>query len=95
MVASARAPVHAGRLRALNAPRPVTVKASAEGEPVAVRLRPGGDWQRLTVQERWRIDDEWWREPISRRYLTLLLADGALRTVFQDLTDGRWYEQRY
>ncbi|HET7092535.1 MAG TPA: hypothetical protein VFI22_03630 [Thermomicrobiales bacterium] len=47
------------------------------------------------VQDIWRIDEEWWRAPISRRYLALLLADGALRTVFQDLTDGRWYEQAY
>ena len=47
------------------------------------------------VQDRWRIDDEWWRGPISRRYYQLVLDDGSLRTVYQDLVDGRWYEQGY
>ncbi len=93
MVASARAPVHAGRLRALNAPRPVTVQASAEGEPVAVRLRPGGDWQRLTVQERWRIDDEWWREPIERHYFAVALPQGARLCLYHDALTGEWWVQ--
>jgi hypothetical protein len=94
MVADSGTPAGADRVRALNRPRPIDIRADAAGRPLAVidqgRARPVEQ-----VQDVWRIDDEWWREPISRRYLTLLLADGALRTVFQDLTDGRWYEQRY
>jgi len=48
------------------------------------------------VEDRWRIDDEWWREePVCRLYFRLLLQDGRCITVFRDLTGDRWYEQRY
>jgi hypothetical protein len=46
------------------------------------------------VQEVWRIDDEWWREPISRRYYRLLLEQGSLCTIYHDLLHDSWYEQR-
>jgi hypothetical protein len=45
------------------------------------------------VVERWRIDDEWWRKEISRMYHRVLLVDGRLMTVFQDLVEGHWYLQ--
>jgi hypothetical protein len=45
------------------------------------------------VQDRWRIDDEWWRErPISRIYHRLLLDDGALLVVYHDEIAGAWFE---
>jgi len=48
------------------------------------------------VEDRWRIDDEWWREePVCRLYYKLLLEGGGHITVFRDLTGDRWYEQRY
>jgi hypothetical protein len=94
MVADSGTPASADRVRALNLPRPVVVRVDAAGRPLA--LLEHGQLRRVDrVQDVWRIDDEWWRDPISRRYLALLLADGALRTLFQDLTDDRWYEQRY
>jgi hypothetical protein len=47
------------------------------------------------VQDRWRLDDEWWREhPISRLYHLLLLDDDSLVVVYRDLGTGDWYEQR-
>jgi hypothetical protein len=46
------------------------------------------------VQEIWRIDDEWWREPISRRYYRLLLEQGSMCTIYRDLLHDSWYEQR-
>ena len=45
------------------------------------------------IQDRWRIDDEWWRAPISRLYYQLLLEGGLLLTVFCDLRAGGWYLQ--
>jgi hypothetical protein len=47
------------------------------------------------VADRWRIDDEWWRNPVSRLYRRLVLADGRVLTVFEDRVAGRWYVQRY
>ena len=45
------------------------------------------------IVEIWQIDDEWWREKISRRYAILALQDGQMMTVFRDLVTGRWYLQ--
>jgi hypothetical protein len=48
------------------------------------------------VQDRWRIDDEWWRDaPLSRMYWQVRLESGRVATVFQDLIGGAWCEQRY
>lgn len=96
MVSDPRAPLGAHDLRPLNAPLPIQVDADATGRPLAVRRR-GWPWPRTVakVQDRWRIDDEWWRaHPISRLYHTLLLDDGTLVTVYHDQIDGTWFEQR-
>ncbi|CAA9550753.1 MAG: hypothetical protein AVDCRST_MAG19-792 [uncultured Thermomicrobiales bacterium] len=47
------------------------------------------------IQDGWRIDDEWWRDPINRRYYRVMLDDGSLRTLYHNLADDRWYEQSY
>jgi hypothetical protein len=48
------------------------------------------------VQDRWRIDDEWWREsPLSRMYYQLHLDGGRIVTVYVDLLEGAWWLQRY
>ena len=47
------------------------------------------------IQDRWRIDDEWWREhAIARLYYQLLLDDGSLLVVYHDLLHDAWFEQR-
>ncbi len=47
------------------------------------------------VAERWRIDDEWWRDqPVSRMYYELVMADGRKLVVFEDLLTGKWFTQR-
>ena len=49
-----------------------------------------------SVQDRWRIDDEWWREtPLSRMYYQLRLEGDRVVTVYQDLVGGAWCVQRY
>ena len=85
-----------GGLRPLNAPSPLRVDLDARGQVVALwrqgRLTPRSI---AAVQDRWRIDDEWWREhAISRMYYTLLLDDGTLLTVYHDLVADVWFEQR-
>lgn len=80
------------RLRPMNAPRPVQVMEGPAGHVKALRTSRGL-MEVDTVLEEWRIDDEWWRVPISRRYLCLLLRSGRRVTVFQDLMEGFWYVQ--
>ena len=68
--------------------------AAQEGRPFAVRLKkrpvPVKD-----VVNMWRIDEEWWRKPISRLYFLLQLENGARVTVFNDLSNGGWYRQNW
>jgi len=81
------------RLRPLGMPRPVHVRTDARGAPVFVRL-PGRTARKVeAIRERWRIDDEWWRTPISREYHALVLDDGRALTLFHDLVDDGWYVQ--
>jgi hypothetical protein len=47
----------------------------------------------MAVRERWRIDDEWWRHPLSREYLTMVLEDGRSLTLYLDLVQGGWWIQ--
>jgi hypothetical protein len=79
-------------LRPLNVPRPLRVRTGVQGRPLSVRLK-GGEKRVKQILEIWQIDDEWWRETISRRYATLALEDGQTVTVFLDLVTGRWYLQ--
>ncbi len=87
--------VRAHRLRPLAAPKRAQVEADASGRLRALRfegaLRPVA-----AVQDRWRIDDEWWRETaVSRMYYQLQLEGGRVVTVYRDLSGGAWWLQRY
>ena len=85
---------HRPRLKPLGQPKVVTVRTDEHGAPVHVRL-PGKPARRVAVvRERWRIDDEWWREAISREYYAVVLDDGRVVMLYHDLTDGSWYAQR-
>jgi len=84
----------AGRFRPLNAPQPIAVEASLQGDPQAVVWR--GTYRRVqAIRERWRIDDEWWRDEIARRYFVVELEGGRRITVFHDLVRDTWYSQPY
>ena len=78
----------------LYVPREIEVATNDSGEPAVV------DWNNsrrkvAAILNVWRIDEEWWREEISRQYFRIELQDGLIVTVFRDLVSGRWYRQRY
>ena len=82
-----------GRLRALNLPRALHVEET-ECRPTHVQATAG--LQEIdSIRERWRIDDEWWRRPISRMYYQVLLTGGDQLTIFKDLETGQWFQQQY
>ena len=100
MVAPARAPLRTDRLRTLNAPRLVRVELNADGVPSKIwRSRDNGGGQETnatvveTVLESWRIDDEWWRKLISRRYFAVLFEGGTRVVLLEDLVTGEWSMQ--
>lgn len=79
------------KLRPLATPAPALVRTDESERPVAT----GSDLLRVVqIREIWRIDDEWWREPISRLYFEVVLENGKRPILYRDLTTGRWYRQR-
>jgi hypothetical protein len=87
--------------------RPVTVEDAAdeglleEGElfeerstASAQRQLPARTRRVDEVLEFWRIDDEWWRTPIVRRYVEVVLQGGGHVVLFEDLTTGQWFLQQ-
>jgi hypothetical protein len=103
MVTSSRTPLRTDRLRAVNEPQPVTVEVDANSVPVVLRRSkddgggPGGQEATAavveTVLETWRIDDEWWRKLISRRYFAVMLEGGSRVVLFEDLVTHEWFMQ--
>lgn len=76
------------RLRPLDSPSPIQVRTDPEGHPVEVARRSVA-----AIREVWRIDDEWWRRPISRLYHEVVLENGKLLTLYLDLIEGGWWKQ--
>ena len=65
--------LRAGAYKSVNLPEASKVEEDAEGLPLAVRLT--GRQSVISIEDRWRIDDEWWRaEAISRLYFSVLIS---------------------
>jgi hypothetical protein len=95
MVENTGKTLHAGTGKPVNTPEYVTVEEDdALGLPVAVK-----DKRRqpiITIDDRWRIDDEWWRtEPVSRLYYRVVLASGQRLVLYKDLLTRGWFRQDY
>jgi hypothetical protein len=96
VVKNPRASLGARKLRPLNAPVRIQVETDDDNHPVLVQRR---GWRTpravARIQDRWRIDDEWWRaRPISRLYYAVVLGDGTLLTIYRNLLTEAWFEQR-
>src|SRR5690349_4952 len=79
------------RLRALNVPQRVQVELDSNGQPIGIR---DAECEMRTVEdvgEIWRIDDEWWRSPITRRYIEVVLKGGGRVVLFENMTTGEWW----
>jgi hypothetical protein len=94
MVTSSRTPLRTDRLRAVNEPRAIAVELNESGLMTVERPDGRSVGEVEAILESWRIDDEWWRQPIARSYLELLLVGGKRVVVFQDLMTGLWFMQQ-
>ena len=86
--------LHAGTYRPVKTPESVLVEEDEAGLPAALKTKRR---QAITaVEDRWRIDDEWWRaEAVSRLYYAVRLASGDRLVLYRDMVSGGWYEQDY
>ena len=94
MVENTGKTLRADACKPVNTPQALIVEENAQGMPAAVRqkMRQGV----ISIEDRWRLDDEWWRaQPISRLYYNVLLASGRRLVLYKDLVNGKWYEQEY
>ena len=74
-------------LRRLSQVQPARVELGREGLPVRLDDRPVEQ-----IRERWIVEEGWWTDaPVRRAYAELVLADGGLAVVFEDLAGGGWH----
>jgi hypothetical protein len=101
VVSNSGAKAGTARLRPLNLPRPIEMiahppaSAGTPGSLPAVLIDQERRLRVTHIQDTWDIDEEWWRDRLNRRYYHLVLEDGSLITVYQNLVDGAWYQQNY
>ena len=94
MVKDSGKTLRADTYRSVNAPEPVDVEEAPSGLPLAVKTPRRQAIK--TVEDSWRIDDEWWRrQPVSRLYYEVILDSGQRLVLYKDLIDSRWYRQSY
>ncbi len=94
MVQNSRKALRASTYRSVKAPEAIDVEEAPSGLPLAVETPRRQAIK--TIGDRWRIDDEWWRqEPVSRLYYEVILASGQRLVLYKDLIDNRWYRQSY
>ena len=94
MVQDSGKALRTGTFKPVNTPEPLQVEEDSTGLPAAVITKRR---QRVAaIEDRWRIDDEWWRsEPVARLYYTIMLATGQRLIIYKDLSTGNWYRQGY
>ena len=94
MVKNPRETLRVGAYKPLNTPESILVEEDARELPLAVREKRR---QRIeSIDDCWRIDDEWWRpEPVARIYYAIRLTSGQKMVIYKDLTNGSWYHQSY
>jgi hypothetical protein len=74
-------------LRRLSTVQPAQVELGPDGNPVRLDERPVDQ-----IRERWVVEEGWWTDaPVRRSYVELVLADGGLAVVFEDLAGGGWH----
>ena len=78
----------------LLAPYPLTVEAE-DGPDGPVPQWVVWRGQRrgvVAIEDEWRVDDEWWRDEVSRHYFAVRVEGDRRLTVFLDRVAGTWWQ---
>jgi len=71
----------------------VQVETDEAGTPIRLRM-DGVTHGEVGICNQWRVDDDWWREPVARAYFKVVTRDGLLCTAFWDEIRGTWHLER-
>ncbi len=82
-------------LRPLNSPEHVNVQAK-NGWPSTLQVRGAASREIASIEDVWRVEEEWWRDaPVVRTYFEVLLDTGRRMAIFFDHGKSSWYSQRH
>lgn len=70
---------------------PIDAELDPAGHLVAIAWN--GRREEVEVCNRWRVEESWWREEISRDYFKVV-GPRWLALVYLDRTDGTWHLER-
>ena len=71
----------------------VQVQTDDTGQPCLLRL-DGAAHGEVGICNRWRVEDDWWRNLVARTYYKVVTRDGLLCTIYLDELRGTWHLER-
>ena len=77
--------------RLLAPPIPVDVEVDAGGSPARINRPLSGA---LEVVARWRVELDWWLQPVRRDYWRVVYEGRLLCEVFHDHDRHTWFLER-
>jgi hypothetical protein len=79
----------------LGPPVPLRVRVSLDAAAQPTRFQLGDEVKVVVgLDGTWREERNWWAKPVRRDYFRLILTDGSLRNIFQDLATDEWFLDR-
>jgi hypothetical protein len=77
--------------RLLSPPAAVEVTLSPDGTPGFIRGEFSGSVDPIA---RWKVETEWWNQPVIREYWKALLNNSLLCELYHDLSTDKWFVER-
>src|SRR6202165_1877598 len=77
--------------RLLSPPAAVEVTLADDGTPAFISGAFSGS---LAPIARWKVETEWWKQPVVREYWKALLNSNLLCELYHDLSRDEWFVER-
>ena len=77
--------------RLLSPPAVVEVTLNADGTPGFINGELSGSIDPIA---RWKVETEWWNQPVIREYWKALLNNTLLCELYHDLSSDEWFVER-
>jgi hypothetical protein len=77
--------------RLLSPPTPIGVTLDHGGAPIFISGAFSGSIDPIS---RWKVETEWWNEPIVREYWKAVLNGNLLCELYRDVSRNEWFLER-